>query len=643
MKNRFIVALVLSVAFTGVSLAQASETDQTHSPRFLVHLLDYLAKDYSGAVSSDGKVISQSEYNEQAEFAAEALKIGTDLKETQGESEITSQLRNLDAAVKEKQPPEIVVKLARDTQRRVIVVSGIEVYPNKWPDLKVGESLFRQNCVGCHGETGKGDGTGAASLKPPPANLTDRNRMKEISSFNAFNTIRLGVPGTAMVPFQSLSDQDVWALAFFATSIRFKGDGVKSEFPPGWDPTSQETLKSAASLSDEMLLQALPGSESDKEKTLSLLRNYSKGEDQNGYLALAKTNLLEAKADYANGNIDSAKSKSLKAYLEGIEPIEPRMKATDPDAVSILEGKMAAVRGAIDGRKSADEVNEAVLAAEKEIDSAGLLIAHKEMSSVVAFFAAFAILLREGFEAVLIILALLGVIRAAGSREAALWVHGGWISALGLGFVAWFTSGWLMALSGAGREMLEGCTSIFAVVVLLYVGFWLHSQSEIGRWKQFLEVKIKGFLHGKNLFGLAAIAFLAVFREAFETVLFLRAIWLEAGPSAKASLAAGVFTSLALVITLSWVALNLSKKLPLRQLFTVSSVIMLFLATILTGKGVHSLQETGLIGVTAIPIHFRSDLAGIFSTGETLGAQAFVIGLVLFLWQYGRRPANSQY
>jgi high-affinity iron transporter len=152
-------------------------------------------------------------------------------------------------------------------------------------------------------------------------------------------------------------------------------------------------------------------------------------------------------------------------------------------------------------------------------------------------------------------------------------------------------------------------------------------------------VKVKNFLHGKNLVGLAAISFFAVFREAFETVLFLRAIWFEGGEATRTALTMGVLTSLALVIALSWVALVFSKRLPLRQLFTVSSVMMLFLATILAGKGFHSIQETGWLGVTSVPYSIRFELAGVYPTAQTLVAQVVVALLVIFLWIYGRKPS----
>lgn len=619
--------------------ANATDGNPQHSPRFLVHILDYLAKDYPGAISADGKVLSASEFNEQKEFAESAVKASHGLEETKGAPEIESGLIELHRIIQVKSPPAAVTKLARELQKKVIDVTHLEVFPSRWPDLKVGQALFAQNCVACHGDKGDGNGIAGKALNPRPANFLDLSRMSEVSPFAAFNSIRLGINGTAMVGFQELSDEEVWALSYYISSLRF--GGKSAELNSTVEAGAGDILKRTASLPDSALEESFAGSKQEKRHLLIAARTHSANDDRKDFLAFAKGKLEEVKDDYRGGNFDSAKAKALQAYLEGIEPIEPRARATDPEAVAALEEKMAAVRGSIEGKKSLKELELSIQNARAQIDVVAKLIEHQDMSPVVAFFAAFAILLREGFEAVLIILALLGVIRATGSKTAAAAVHGGWLAALGCGLIAWTFSGWVMGMSGASREMLEGVTSIFAVVVLLYVGFWLHRQSEIGRWKEFLDVKVKSFLHGKNLIGLAAISFFAVFREAFECVLFLRAIWYEGGDATRTALTAGVFSSLALVIGLSWVALTYSKRLPLRQLFTVSSVLMLFLATILAGKGFHSIQETGILGVTSLPFSFRFELAGIYPTLQTVVAQIVVASLVCMLWIYGRKP-NSK-
>jgi high-affinity iron transporter len=627
----------LLVALSFLPTARSEVVDQTKTPRFLVHLLDYLAKDYGGAVGENHKVLIESEYKEQSEFIESAVKTNEVLSETKSNPAIAVDLGKLQTLIRDKEAASEVAKLSREIQKEVIEAARLEVFPAHWPDLKQGQALYVQNCVSCHGEHGVGDGPAAATLNPKPANFTDSSLMDRLAPFDGFNTIRLGVPGTPMPPFQSLSDEDIWNLSFYISSIRYAEK--TANFPEGWSPSNQETLKNVASLSNDSLKALIPGDAAMKEQTLVALRTYSHTEDQNGFLALAKIKLKEAGDDYKSGNQDTAKSLALQAYLEGIEPVEARIRASDANAVSLLEGKMASVRAAIEGKKEVNEVMAAIASADAQIDESAKIIEHKEMSPAVSFLAAFAILLREGFEAVLIILALLGIIRAAGSKQAARYVHGGWISALGCGALAWIFSGWLMKMSGASREMLEGSTSLFAVAVLLYVGFWLHRQSEIGRWTEFLNVKVKGFLHGKNLLGLAVISFMAVFREAFEVVLFLRAIWQEAGSQGQTAMMLGVLSALVLVIGLSWIALNLSKRLPLRQLFTVSSVLMLALSTILIGKGLHSVQETGLLGVTSSPVNLHFELLGVYPTLETLIGQVVTFTLVLMIWVYGKKPS----
>jgi high-affinity iron transporter len=173
------------------------------------------------------------------------------------------------------------------------------------------------------------------------------------------------------------------------------------------------------------------------------------------------------------------------------------------------------------------------------------------------------------------------------------------------------------------------------------MGFWLHRTTEIGRWTKFINGKVKTALEGKRLFGLAAISFMAVFREAFETVLFLRALWLEGGMSTKWAMSAGAFGAFTLIIFLAWIILKYAAKIPIRKLFDFSASLMTLLAVILIGKGIHSLQETGLLGVTASPINLRFDLIGFFPTLETTLAQLIILVLALSLWFLGKRPSGQ--
>lgn len=626
----FIQSLSIFISIVSTTTFAA---DAEHSPRFLVHLLDYLAKDYGGSVQN-GKIINQSEYHEQVEFCESAVDTNKLLYETKGYSEISSQLNELRTLIQNKADEKKVAELARSIQIRIIQITNLEVAPLQWPNLKHGKEIFIKNCVTCHGVNGAGDGIAGKAFNPKPANFLDEH-MSDVSPFQAFNTIRLGVPGTGMAPFHTLSDKEVWSVAFYIKSLRHTAD-IKSQ------PKikhNQDLLKRVATSSDKNLQATLTEDEKNIGINLVVLRTSSEDDNSNdsNSLSIAKTLLFDTKKFYENKDFDAAKTAALRAYLEGIEPVEPRLKATDPTVVSELENKMALVRGAIESRLSNTEFQAKVELALNNIDDAQKLLSESTMSPGLAFSAAMAIILREGFEAVLIIIALLGVIRASRSRKAALWVHAGWISALGIGAFLWVFAGFLIDISGAQREILEGATSIFAVLVLLIVGFWLHSQTEISRWKEFINGRVQKALDGKNLWALASIAFIAVFREAIETILFLKAISIEGTEGARFAVAAGAVTSIALVIAMAWAILRYSKKLPIKKLFEASALMMAALAIILTGKGLHSFQEIGLIEVNNSPFSFHSDLLGIYPTLQTLISQIIIIGIVCVLWKFGKK------
>jgi high-affinity iron transporter len=119
--------------------------------------------------------------------------------------------------------------------------------------------------------------------------------------------------------------------------------------------------------------------------------------------------------------------------------------------------------------------------------------------------------------------------------------------------------------------------------------------------------------------------------------LFLRALWLEGGAQAKTMMALGVLSSFTFIFILAYALLRFSVKLPIQKLFNFSALLMSVLAVILTGKGLHSLQETGVLTVTASPVKLRIDLFGFYPTLETLLPQLGVVILIVGIWFYGKR------
>jgi high-affinity iron transporter len=182
-------------------------------------------------------------------------------------------------------------------------------------------------------------------------------------------------------------------------------------------------------------------------------------------------------------------------------------------------------------------------------------------------------------------------------------------------------------MSGLSREILEGVISLAAVAVLVYVGFWLHRHSEARKWQAYLQGHLeRGLSTGSHML-LAAVAFMAVFREAIEVVLFLRAIWIDLEPSGQKIAGLGVLSSFGLLVVLAYFSVNQSRKLPVEILFRVCSWMMIALALMLAGKGAHSLQEAGALPVTSLSFVPRLDLLGIYPSVETIAAQAIVAAL----------------
>lgn len=642
---KFILLLTTLFVFHGTlhaqSIAPKNNDSNDQSPRFVIHLLDYLAHDYGGAVNK-GKITSELEYAEQREFVEKVFELATTLPKIKDDKNIYAKMSKLKAMIFNLADARDVALEARSIQKDLIMISKINLAPTNWPELSNGKLLFEKSCVSCHGQNGLGDGPEGVNLTPKPANFHNAERMSSITAFHSYNTIRLGVPGTGMSAWGDFSDKEVWDLSFYIMSLRHIPN-VKAASNLNFS-TDSITLLEAATLSDTELKEKFNEKDENKKNlALALLRNKNDNTSGGQYISIAKSYLNQALVAYKANNKNDAKHFALQAYLEGIEPIEPMIKANNSLLVPKIEKAMASIRQIIASPNgSVDGLSAQIIVTQDLFTEVEETIQAKELSYGVAFSGAFAIILREGFEAVLIILTLLSVIKAYGSKKAARWVHAGWGSALFLGFVAWFLSGSLMKMSGASREMLEAVTSTVAVVILLYFGFWLHRQTEISRWKKFIQEKVQGALDNKNLLGLFSIAFISVFREAFETVLFIRALWFQTNADGKNAINLGLFSALTLIFTFSFIALRYSKKLPVRELFKLSSVLTSILALILAGKAAHSMQEAGILNATTLPWNIRFDTIGLFPTWQTISAQFFTFILAMILININTAKTNRQ-
>lgn len=614
--------------------AVTADADLDAVIRSLVHVLDYMAADYAVAVA-DGEIINEAEYLEMENFARNAADLIDQLDRagrfTNG-GDLRAAAERLATLVAEKADPDTVAAEARAMRDAVIKQTGIVTTPRSWPNLADGAAIYQQQCAQCHGAAGGGDGPAAEGLEPAPTVFSEGERIASISPFQAYNTIRLGVDGTSMLAYSELTDREVWELAFFVKSLKDGGPeaAVPADIPPVDSLAGIIPLDAVAASNDFELAAQLERAGVDRpEAAVAALRTDVPDPGVAASLEIARTFLDRALETYRAGDVTIARQFALRAYLEGVEPVEPALDARDRKFTIALERDLMRVRTEIEDRADIDDVAGAILAAHETVDDAAQVLQAGGGSFWFSFFVAASIMLREGLEAFLIILAILSVLRAAGQKRASRWVHAGWLTALGIGVAGWFLTDLLLQISGAQREIMEGVIALAAVAVLFYVGFWLHSMTEARKWKAFIEDRVLRTLGTGSLVGLFFIAFFAVFREAFESVLFLSALTLEQGDGQQSAVAIGAITALALVIGLAPLALKYSVRIPIRSLFRYSSVVIGILCVVLAGKGIHSLQEAGILPISFTWSWLRVDLLGVYPTVETILAQAIILVALL--------------
>ena len=175
----------------------------------LLSLIDYIGGDYRNAVQGR-QVINPDEYQEMSEFAARSLELFNQLKakENGDKANIENDLRTVATHIKNMSGEEVVPQLAQQIKDRLIKTYSIITFPKAIPAYDGAKAIYQESCAQCHGTSGRGDGTAAASMQPKepqPANFTDPELINNLSPFKAFNTTTFGIQGTGMPSFSALS------------------------------------------------------------------------------------------------------------------------------------------------------------------------------------------------------------------------------------------------------------------------------------------------------------------------------------------------------------------------------------------------------------------------------------------------------
>lgn len=615
--SRFMACLSLVLLSLFSTAASADSVDGAAQA---LHLLDYVSADYPPTVV-DGKVIDEAEYREQVEFLGALQGLIVALPARGERVELEQGVKALLAAVEQKQDGALVARQARQLGAKLAVAYEVSQAPVITPDPTRGAPLYAQHCSVCHGDAGDGDGPAGIGLTPPPANLRDAARLDRLSLYDIYNTLGLGIEGTDMPSFaDQLDDRQRWDVATYIAS--FSADTA----------AAQGKTYNLADLARQTPAEVIAAEGPQAAATFRAQRaqppQVQRGPAQ--LLDYTRQTLDKSLAAYQSGEREQAYDLSVAAYLEGFELVESSLDNVDANVRKDTEKALMAYRQSLQDGLPVDQAAQKLSAAKIKLKESADLLGSDGLSTSLSFISGLLILLREGLEAILVLAAILAFLRNTGQQSAVRSVNVGWGLALLAGLGTWALAAYVIDVSGSQRELLEGATALFASVMVLWLGVWMHDRRHAAAWQDYIKSSLVG---GGGRFGFAVLAFFSVYRELFEVILFYETLWLQAGPAGHNAVLAGGATALVLLVGLAWVILRGSAKLPLAMFFGINAALLCALSVVFAGHGVKALQEAGIFGTRPVPF-FEFDWLGIHADAYSLSAQAVALLAIAVL--YGR-------
>jgi high-affinity iron transporter len=658
------VALLLTFA---AQQATAQSEEQRLGKRVLA-TTSLAVKEYALGVSG-GRIVATEEVEEARLFLQEARSALEELPSALG----LPPLRLVDSMLNEVErigEPSVLSSLADSVSRLLnSSIPGLdERIPHFRPDADLGRDLYATACATCHGASGAGDGPAGASLDPPPSDLTNAVVLADQTPLDYFRKVMIGVSGTAMPAFEgTLTEDQIWEVAWFSTQLRYApvssddpavllgelcsdcSDAEGDALPAGARvPAELADPENVARASDEQLFGYLLDTQRDagrvdsaRARTLiGYVRTLPFAVDRADIPALASTRaeLLRGLRLASVGDHAAASAKVLDAYV-AFEEVEPHIAVRDNRLTSEIEFAYAQLRSRVGSGAAPAVVASSYDSLDELLDRAEATLT-AETSPVGFFVQSFFLLLREGVEALLIVGALAALVVRAGSPRSKRAIWWGVGAALVASLATAILIETIFRIGVAQQEVLEGVTMLVAAGVLLFVSYWLVSKVEVTRWKNFLADQGSRAIRQGSLLALAGAAFLAVYREGFETVLFYKALVITAGGSGVGSIMGGGATA---AVALAGIYVGISKfglRIPIRQFFGVTSAVLMYMAFSFAGKGIAELQESNLISTTIVDWAPRVPWMGIYPTTQSLVLQIGILGLIVagLIWTFGVAP-----
>ena len=339
--------------------------------------------------------------------------------------------------------------------------------------------------------------------------------------------------------------------------------------------------------------------------------------------------LLEKALDEFKAGKTQEASSNMKKFITIWPSIEGDVSTRNPSLYTRVESETPVIMVKGSEKEYQDQL-QALINDLSQIDT----------SASYNFFDAMLILLREGVEALLIVMALVTTLKAAKMNKGLKWVYTGAV----MGILASLAIAVLLQFlfpavsSGSNREIIEGAVGIFAVLMMILVGIWLHSKSSIKKWNDFMESQMKAVTATGSFISMFALSFLAVFREGAETILFYAGIYPRID---KAGFFLGIGLAFLVLFVLALIMNKASTYFKPHRIFLILTWLIYALAFKMLGVSIHALQLTNIL-----PSHLMNgfpsiDWAGIYPSLEVVTCQLIFVVIVLIITWKNRENSHG--
>jgi len=352
----------------------------------------------------------------------------------------------------------------------------------------------------------------------------------------------------------------------------------------------------------------------------------------------------KALALYEKGEQKEAGILVQEAYFDVFEAsgMEAKIGARDANLKAKLERHFSMIAGQMKNGAPVEKIQAAFSAMKTDFEKGAELLGKGKDSPLALFFYSLLIILREGIEAILVITAIIAYLLKTGHRDKLRVIYNGCITAIVLSAVTALLVKWVFKVSAANQEAMEGWTMLLASVVLFSVSYWLISKAEAQKWVSYIKGKVGDSLSSKSLKALWFAAFLAIYREGAETVLFYRA--LASGASGAGSMAvAGGFLLGSVLLVAFFLGMRFGAlKLPIRTFFLCTGALLYYMAFVFAGKGMMELISGKLFEPSLIAWMPTADFIGLYPYAQTVIPQLFIaLAAVVGLAMLARRRVGK--